>query len=182
MRRLPKGSTFLKPVLAVLLLVALWQVTSWIASGWPSPWKVGTALWSDFCQPEFRAALSGSGRRMVIGYLLVMILGVAGGMVLGRIPLVDQILGSFAVAVHAIPGAAWVPLSIIWFGMTERAVVFTIVLGAVGIVIAPIAAETNLLWSCRRDRAGVYGTPCDASEKTAVISSYFTLASGFIFG
>ena len=135
MRRLPKGATFLKPVLAVLLLVALWQVTSWIAASWPSPWKVGTALWSDLCQPEFREALSGSGRRMVVGYLLVMIFGIAGGMVLGRIPLVDQILGSFAVAVHAIPGAAWVPLSIIWFGMTERAVVFTIVLGAVGIVM-----------------------------------------------
>ena len=125
----------LKPVLAVILLVALWQITSWIAAGWPSPWRVGTALWSDLQQSTFQAALWGSGRRMVIGYLLVMALGIAGGIVLGRIPLMDQMLGSLAVAVHAIPGAAWVPLSIIWFGMTERAVVFTILLGAIGIVM-----------------------------------------------
>ena len=79
---------------------------------------------------------------MIVGYLLVMACGIAGGMLLGRIPLMDQILGSFAVAVHAIPGAAWVPLAIIWFGMTERAVVFTILLGAVGIVI--VNTETGI--------------------------------------
>ena len=39
-----------------------------------------------------------------------------------------------AVAPHAIPGAAWVPLAILWFGLTEQAVIFTILLGAVGIV------------------------------------------------
>ena len=72
---------------------------------------------------------------MAAGYVLVAALGIVGGMLLGRIPLVDQMLGSVAVAVHAIPGAAWVPLAVIWFGMTERAVIFTIVLGAVGIVI-----------------------------------------------
>ena len=135
MRLLSQGSTLLKPVLAILLLVTLWQVTSWIAAGWPSPWQVGTVLWSDLQQPAFQSALCGSARRMAVGYLLVMVCGIAGGLLLGRIPLMDQLLGSFAVAVHAIPGAAWVPLSIIWFGMTEQAVIFTILLGAVGIVI-----------------------------------------------
>lgn len=83
----------------------------------------------------FRVALAGSLRRMAIGYVLVMGLGISGGILLGRVPLLDQIIGSLAVAIHAIPGAAWVPLAIIWFGMTERAVIFTILLGAAGIVI-----------------------------------------------
>ena len=135
MWRLPKGATFLKPGLAVVLLLALWQATSWLASSWPSPGQVGSVLWVDLHQSAFQVALWGSLRRMTIGYLLVMILGIGGGMLLGRVPLIDQILGSFAVAIHAIPGAAWVPLSIIWFGMTERAVIFTILLGAAGIVM-----------------------------------------------
>jgi NitT/TauT family transport system permease protein len=71
-----------------------------------------------------------------------MLLGIGGGLVLGRLPLVDQILGSFAVAIHAIPGAAWVPLSIIWFGMSERAVIFTILLGAGGIVM--VSTDTGI--------------------------------------
>ena len=126
---------FLKPLQALLLLYVLWEATAFVFPGWPSPRAVFGALAADFRQPAFRAALAGSAWRMVIGYALVMLVGITGGLLLGRVPLIDQIIGSFAVAIHAIPGAAWVPLSIVWFGMTERAVIFTIVLGAVGIVM-----------------------------------------------
>ena len=131
----PPGYTFLKPE-ALLVVVVLWEAAAWLWPGWPSLLRqVLPALGRDFADAEFREALIGSARRMVIGYALVMLLGVAGGIVLGRLPLVDQLLGSFAVAIHAIPGAAWVPLAILWFGMTEKAVLFTVLLGAAGIVI-----------------------------------------------
>lgn len=131
----PKGYSFLRPE-AVALFVALWELGAWCSPGWPSLLRqVLPILWGDFQDPQFTQALAGSARRMLIGYSLVMFIGVGGGIILGRLPLVDQLLGSFAVAVHAIPGAAWVPLSVMWFGMTEQAVIFTIILGAAGIVI-----------------------------------------------
>ncbi len=135
MVKLPKAFSFIKPVQALALLYLLWEATAFVFPGWPSPRAVFGVLAADFQQPAFRAALAGSARRMAVGYMLVMLVGVTGGLLLGRVPLIDQIIGSFAVAIHAIPGAAWVPLSIIWFGMTERAVIFTILLGAAGIVI-----------------------------------------------
>ena len=132
----PKGYSFLKPVQAVLFLAVTWELFSrLIAPGWPSASHVGRVLWMDCLDPGFRAALQGSLSRMLVGYLLVMVVGITGGVLLGRFPLVDQLMGSVAVAIHAIPGAAWVPLSILWFGMTEKAVIFTILLGAAGIVI-----------------------------------------------
>jgi len=130
-----RARTFLKPALALGLLAGLWQATAWLIPAWPGPGQVISLLWESLRQPEFRGALLGSMRRMAIGYALVMALGIGGGLVLGRIPLVDQVLGSLAVAMHAIPGAAWVPLAIVWFGMTEQAVIFTILLGAAGILI-----------------------------------------------
>ncbi len=131
----PKGYSFLRPE-AVALFVALWELGAWCSPAWPSLLRqVLPILWGDFQDPQFMQALAGSARRMLIGYSLVMLVGVGGGIILGRLPLVDQLLGSFAVAVHAIPGAAWVPLSVMWFGMTEQAVIFTIILGAAGIVI-----------------------------------------------
>ena len=133
MRRSP--ATFLRPIQALLLLFVLWELTAALFPGWPSPREVGSVLFRQFQEPQFRAALLGSARRMLIGYTLVMVFGITGGLLLGRIPLIDQVIGSLAVAVHAIPGAAWVPLAIIWFGMTEQAVIFTILLGAVGIVV-----------------------------------------------
>ncbi len=142
MVKLPKGLTFLKPLQALLLLYVLWEATAFVFPGWPSPRAVFGALAADFRQPTFRAALAGSAWRMVIGYALVMLVGITGGLLLGRVPLIDQIIGSFAVAIHAIPGAAWVPLSIVWFGMTEQAVIFTIVLGAAGIVM--VTTDTGI--------------------------------------
>jgi len=85
--------------------------------------------------PVFLAALGGSLRRMAIGYVLVVGLGVGLGLLLGRFAWLDELLGSLPVALYAIPGAAWVPLSIAWFGLTERAVIASILLGATGIVI-----------------------------------------------
>jgi len=131
----PPGYSFLRPE-ALLVFVGLWELAAWLSPGWPSLIRqVLPILWSDLANPVFREALAGSARRMVIGYTLVLFIGVGGGIVLGRLPLVDQLLGSFAVAVHAIPGAAWVPLAILWFGMTEKAVIFTVLLGAAGIVM-----------------------------------------------
>jgi len=142
MRVFPKGSTFLRPGLALLLLGVSWQGVSLLFAGWPSPLEVGRVLWVNVHDPSFREALVGSVRRMAIGYLLVMTIGIGGGLVLGRFPLVDQLLGSLAVALHAIPGAAWVPLATLWFGMTEQAVIFTILLGAVGIVM--VSTDTGI--------------------------------------
>ena len=131
----PKGYSFLRPE-ALLLFVVLWELAAWLSPSWPSLLqKVLPVLWSDFSDPGFSQAVLGSARRMAVGYALVMVVGISGGMLLGRIPIVDQLLGSLAVAIHAIPGAAWVPLAIIWFGKTEQAVIFTILLGAAGIVI-----------------------------------------------
>lgn len=131
----PKDFSFLRAE-AVVVFVVLWELAAWRAPGWPSLIRdVWPVLRANFADPGFREALAGSARRMAIGYSLVMVVGISGGVLLGRVPLIDQLLGSIAVAVNAIPGAAWVPLSILWFGMTERAVIFTILLGATGIVM-----------------------------------------------
>ena len=112
--------------LAWLLLIGLWECTSKVFPGWPSALEVGGILVADFQQPAFQTALLGSLRRMAIGYALVIVLGISAGMLLGRFRLLDELLGSLTVAIHAIPGAAWVPLAILWFGLTERAVILTI--------------------------------------------------------
>ena len=120
----------------------MWEGTALLFPAWPSPRAVGAVLVGQLQQPAFRNALLGSGWRMFVGYLLVVVIGISGGLLLGRLPLIDQVIGSLAVAVHAIPGAAWVPLATLWFGMTEQAVIFTIVLGAAGIVI--VSTDTGI--------------------------------------
>lgn len=85
--------------------------------------------------PTFLSALAGSLKRMVIGYLAVCVIGIGLGLLLGRAQWLHDLLGTLAVVLHAMPGAAWVPLAIMLFGFNEWAVIFTILLGATGVVM-----------------------------------------------
>lgn len=127
---------------SIATMLVSWQVTAWIWPSWPGPRRVLGIVVGNFFDSTFRAALVGSMTRMFIGYVLVMVLGIGFGLLLGRFKWLDQLAGSLAVATHAIPGAAWVPLAMLWFGPTQQAVVFTILLGAVGIVA--VSTDTGI--------------------------------------
>ncbi len=118
-----------------LLAIALWETLSKVSPWIPSAVGISKLVWKDLHSENFIFALAGSLRRMAIGYALVFILGIGTGLLLGRFRVLDDLLGTLAVAIHSMPGAAWVPLSILIFGFTEAAVIFSIVLGATGIVM-----------------------------------------------
>lgn len=101
----------------------------------PSAARVLSLAAADTLDPRISSALAGSLSRMTIGFAMVVVLGVPLGFVIGRVRLLGNILGTLASALNAMPGAAWVPLAIFIFGLNEKAVIFTIVLGATGIVM-----------------------------------------------
>ncbi len=72
---------------------------------------------------------------MAVGFSGVFLLGIGTGLLLGRFRWLDELFGTLAMALHAMPGAAWVPLAILLFGLNGKAVIFTILLGATGIVM-----------------------------------------------
>ena len=121
------------------LFLGIWQGLSLLFPV-PSAVKVlGLAL-ADTSSPRIASALAGSLSRMVIGFSMVVALGVPLGLLIGRIRLLDNLLGTLASALNAMPGAAWVPLAIFLFGLNQKAVIFTIVLGATGIVMQSTSA------------------------------------------
>ncbi len=95
---------------------------------------------ANLTDPEILTALAGSLGRMAIGFAGVFVLGIGVGLALGRFRLLDEIFGTVATALHAMPGAAWVPLAVILFGLTQWAVIFTVLLGATGIVMVNTSA------------------------------------------
>lgn len=84
---------------------------------------------------EFFVDIAVSLKRMAIGYVWVVLIGILGGLVIGRFKLLHRFFGTLVVALQAIPGIVWVPVATFFFGLTEAAVIFTIVLGGTGIVI-----------------------------------------------
>lgn len=70
-------------------------------------------------------------RRLGIGYLLCVVLGVVAGLILGAIRLVQQAVQPFMEFLRALPSVALIPFGILVFGTGDSMKIFIIVVGAV---------------------------------------------------
>ncbi len=78
-------------------------------------------LWSDATMIN---ALGQSLAVLVLGFVLAASTGIIGGVILGGFPFLNRVLDPFVNAMNATPGAAFIPLVIVWFGLyTEAKVV-----------------------------------------------------------
>ncbi len=116
------------------LFLAGWEILSRLFPI-PSSVRILGLVWANMTDPGFISALASSLGRMAVGFAAVILLGIGLGILLGRYRALDNIFGTLASALNAMPGAAWVPLAIFLFGLNQKAVIFTIVLGATGIVM-----------------------------------------------
>lgn len=117
--------------LAIGILETLSRVSPWI----PSPLGILRLVLDNLKDVEILCALGRSLWRMLIGFAGVCLLGIGTGLLLGRYRWLDDLFGTVAMALHAMPGASWVPLGVLLFGLNEWAVIFTVLLGATGIVM-----------------------------------------------
>lgn len=117
-----------------LLFLAVWEALSRV-SPVPSSLRIVGLAWHELTDPVFLSAMLSSLGRMAVGFSAATLLGIGMGMLVGQSRAMDRVFGTLATALNAMPGAAWVPLAIFLFGLNQNAVIFTIVLGATGIVM-----------------------------------------------
>ena len=70
-------------------------------------------------------------RRLLLGYLLSLAIGIPLGMLTGKCRWLDETVGSLVLGMQTLPSICWLPLSLLWFGLNERAILFVVVMGAV---------------------------------------------------
>ena len=69
-------------------------------------------------------------RRVLIGFCIGSALGVSLGLLMGRYMMAKAIFNPLFRIIRPIPPIAWIPISIIWFGIGEEAKIFLIILAA----------------------------------------------------
>jgi len=69
-------------------------------------------------------------RRVLLGYILAVFVGILAGIAIARYKELDNTLGASLTALQSIPSVAWVPLALLWFGISEAAALFIVVLEA----------------------------------------------------
>lgn len=99
----------------------------------PSPWTVISKFLQGFVKPIGRYTILEhalfSVRRVLIGFGLAALVGITLGIVMGRSMLAESIIRPIFEILRPIPGIAWIPMAILWFGIGEKAKIFIIFMG-----------------------------------------------------
>lgn len=123
-----------------LLLIVVWdRVVAWTGTPLvPSPWQVAIMMYDFSFGGIYDDAFSGtillhlwkSVERVYGGFFLAAALGIPLGLLIGRLELLRQLLDPTISLLRPIPVTAWLPLSMIFFGLGPNAAVFLVFLGA----------------------------------------------------
>lgn len=120
-------------IMLPVLLILLWCVATtqgWIrASVLPSPEKVFESAVSLWEKGIFQADLTMSLSRIIKGFLLGAILGIAAGLFIGIFPRLDRATKVVLAVFRPVPIIAWLPIFILWIGIGEELKVTVIALG-----------------------------------------------------
>lgn len=132
---------------AVLLLA--WEVAvshfGLLRHSLPAPSHVAAYLWNSTIDLTLPSAVWVTLKRLLLGYAIGIFVGIPLGMLCARFNIFNDTLGVFALGLQALPSVCWVPLAIIWFGQTEMAMLFVVVMGTVwSMILATMHGVKNI--------------------------------------
>lgn len=119
---------------AIALSVGIWQVVVW--TGWkptyvlPGPATVARSLGTMIGDGTLGRATLNTLTRAGTGFALALVIGVVVGSLVARSRLLRAAIGSLITGLQTMPSIAWFPLAILLFQLTEKAILFVVILGA----------------------------------------------------
>jgi NitT/TauT family transport system permease protein len=69
-------------------------------------------------------------RRLLIGYVIGIAVGLPLGLLTARWRFCADTIGVLALGLQTLPSVCWVPLALLWFGQSEGAMLFVVVMGS----------------------------------------------------
>lgn len=127
--------TLLPPALAIAALLGVWDalVLSRIKPAWvlPGPGDVYDALTGGWAHYRIGAALWGSVSRALIGFAASLVIGTLLGLAVSSNRSLRAALAPLLSGLQTLPSVAWVPIGIMWFGITPATIYTVVLLGAV---------------------------------------------------
>ncbi len=127
-------------------LIGLWQLAVkaqlWSPLLLPSPSSVFIYLWSAVEDGTLWEATLVTLQRLLIGYGLGIFIGLPLGLLTASFRWSQDTIGVLALGLQTLPSVCWVPLALLWFGQTESAMLFVVVMGTLWSLI--IATDTGV--------------------------------------
>jgi ABC-type nitrate/sulfonate/bicarbonate transport system permease component len=125
-----------------LIVIMIWKIVTYLRIFdpviLPSPESVGQAFLSEMVSGELLKHIQISLYRVFLGFGIGSAMAVSLGLLIGWSEKAKSFVDPIVEIVRPIPPMAWIPLSILWFGIGELPKIFIIILG----VFFPVLTNT----------------------------------------
>ena len=122
---------WIESILPLIILALVWSFSGngTTTTLMPSFGDVIHTFFSSLANGSLLLALGISIRRVLIGYVLSSLIGIALGIIIGLSRHMQRLTNLIIQILRPIPPIAWIPLVIVWMGIGEQSKVFLIFLG-----------------------------------------------------
>ncbi len=125
---------------AVLILIwhLLVRAEIWSPVLLPGPEAVFRYMWTSLLDGTLGEACWVTLSRLMIGYLIGCAAGLPLGLLTARVQALNDTLGVLALGLQTLPSVCWVPLALLWFGQSEGAMLFVVIMGTLWSVLIAV--------------------------------------------
>jgi sulfonate transport system permease protein len=121
------------PLLGLLAFLAVWEAVPALgllpATLLPPPSVLPQAWWQEVVDGHWFPAMFSSLKHYAIGLAIGTTGGVALGVAMALSARLDGLLAWVVRILRPVPGLAWIPFAILWFGVNPASAIFIIVIG-----------------------------------------------------
>jgi len=130
-----KPNVLAKKIGFYIMIIVVWQgldsADIWPDNIFPSPVDVVEDLAYGAADGSLFFGIGTSLLRLAVGLSIAIVGGLILGIFMARVETVNQTIGSLVLGLQSIPSIAWVPLAILWFGLTDSGIIFVTAIGAI---------------------------------------------------
>jgi len=148
-------------IASIFLFIALWEVGHQIYGDLilPSPKETFLRMIQMLTEEDIWQEMQITLRRAIYGFLISIVLGSVLGLLSGLFVTASIMSRPIITILMGMPPIAWIVLAMIWFGMSDKAVVFTVVVASFPIVFAGALQGTRTLENHLNEMADSFNTP-----------------------
>lgn len=187
MKTAPKKSGALLVPLFYIFLLALWQLLAslHIAPDYllPSPLEMARRLIDLAREQMLWPSVVATLQRVAIGFGLSAVIGLVIGVAMGTSWVVNKTLKSLFLGMQTLPTAAWAPVALLIFGLSDRGIYFVVIMSSVSAVAIATADGILNIPPIYLRAARTLGTPPWAMYGRVIIPAALpTMVTGLKLG
>ena len=148
-------------IASILLFVALWDVGNQVYGDLvlPSPLETFKTLFLMLQDEEIIAEINTTLYRASVGFGISLLIGSTLGLIAGFFATASMMSRPIVTILVGMPPIAWIVLAMIWFGMGDETVIFTVIVASFPIIFVGALQGTRTLDGDLKEMADSFNLP-----------------------